>query len=433
VARECLGNRLVAAGRLETRELQESLRRVRAGEGRQGEVLVKMGVLTETEIAEALAEQSAEKLWELFTWVDGAVQIQRGAPDLSLTSALPPGSARELVLAGAAHLNRHRTERLLEPHRDQPLRVGARELSVEEAAVPGVASVLQAARGGATVGSLTEGQTNLAYVLRSLGAVRFGDEDAGEVDPATATGPGVTEAELRELLGRYRDANHFEVLDLGVDPADEEVRVAFLKLAKRFHPDRFAAGAMKQLAGEVFTRVTQAHDILADAHARADYVQGLGRAKLEGGGKPAVAQIMAAETKFHEGTAHYRKREYAEARAKLEEAVELNPQEGEFRALFGLVHALLHRGDLQEQGTARGHLEAGLALAPKSANAHYYSGLFRKTCGEMVEAERMFRRALELAPSHAEATRELRVIGLRKEKGREAGGLSGLFGFGKKK
>jgi Tfp pilus assembly protein PilF len=142
---------------------------------------------------------------------------------------------------------------------------------------------------------------------------------------------------------------------------------------------------------------------------------------------------MAAEARFQEGSAHFRKREYAEARAKLEEAVELNPQEGEFRALFGLVHALIHRGNAQEEAAARAHLEAGLGLAPKSANAHYFCGLYRKGCGETVEAERMFRRALELAPNHAEATRELRVIGMRKSREREGGGLSGLFGFGKKK
>jgi Tfp pilus assembly protein PilF len=142
---------------------------------------------------------------------------------------------------------------------------------------------------------------------------------------------------------------------------------------------------------------------------------------------------MAAEGKFQDGAAHFRKREYEQARAKLEEAVELNPQEGEFRALFGLVHALVHRGSVQEEGVARGHLEAGLGLAPKSANAHYFCGLFRKACGDMPEAERMFRRALELAPNHAEATRELRVIGMRRTREEEGSGISGLFGFGKKK
>ncbi len=433
VARECLGNRLVASGRIEMRALQESLRRIRAGEGRQGEVLVKMGALTEPELEEALAEQCVEKLWELFAWVDGEVQIQRGPTELSLTSALPPWSAREVVLRGAAHLNRHRVQRLLEPHLAQPLRIGARELAAEEAALPAVAALLAAVREGRPVGSLSGEQTNLAYVLRLLGAVRFGDEDTSDPDPSTATGPGVNEADLRELSARHARANHFEVLGLSVDPADEEVRSAYLKLAKLYHPDRFAAGPLKQLAGEVFSRISQAHDALADSRMRADYVNSLGKAKLEGGGKPAVAQIMAAEQKFHEGVGHYRKREYAAARAKLEEAVELNPEEGEFRALFGLVHALLHRGDVSEEGTARGHLEAGLGLAPKSGNAHYYCGLFRKACGDLAEAERMFRRALELEPNHAEATRELRVIGMRKDRGREGGALGGLFGFGKKK
>jgi hypothetical protein len=47
----------------------------------------------------------------------------------------------------------------------------------------------------------------------------------------------------------------------------------------------------------------------------------------------------------------------------------------------------------------------------------------------------MFRAALELAPNHAEATRELRVLGMRRDKGRgETGeGLLGKLPFGWKK
>lgn len=438
IARECLGNRLLGAGRIDQATLDESLRRVRQGEGRQGEILVKLGKVTQAEVDAALAGQCEEKVYDLFGWPDGEAQLQRARPDPTLTSDLPAWGPQLLILRGVQHMNRRRIEAILEPFRDQVLLKGSREPDPEIASEPSVAAVRQAVEAGTPLSALSAEHLPTLYALRLFGVVRLGENDA-----ETATTPSLVfardgsaadENELRERIARAA-LNHFEVLGVSIDPSDDEVRAAFLRLAKRYHPDRFSDPKLRALAGEVFQRISEAHETLSDPRVRTEYMRGLEKGNLEAGGKPAVAQIMAAETQFNEGVAHYRRREYRPAYEKLKGAVELNPQEGEFRALFGLVHYLLNKSDASAERVATEHLEAGLELAPKSANAHYYCGLLRKACGELGEAERMFRAALEFAPNHAEATRELRVLGLRRDKGRpESGeGLLGKLPFGWKK
>jgi tetratricopeptide (TPR) repeat protein len=76
------------------------------------------------------------------------------------------------------------------------------------------------------------------------------------------------------------------------------------------------------------------------------------------------------------------------------------------------------------------HIKKGIALSPQSATAYYYLGQVRKACGDPAEAEKMFRKTVELRPNHVEAARELRLIQLRKAKGDDT--VAGRL-FGRKK
>ncbi|KAK6389187.1 hypothetical protein LTR65_006949 [Meristemomyces frigidus] len=57
----------------------------------------------------------------------------------------------------------------------------------------------------------------------------------------------------------------YDVLSLARTATADEVRKAYYKLAKKYHPDRNAAG------GEMFKRIKDAYDILCDAEKRRVY------------------------------------------------------------------------------------------------------------------------------------------------------------------
>lgn len=428
LARECLGNRLLAAGHIDARALQESLRRARSGEGRQGEILVRLGAVSEALVERALVTQAEEKLFDLLSWSDGEAWHEEGVREVPLASALPQWSPRKTILRGATMMSRARIERILKPFRPEPVARTELELSAEELAEPGVQALLSDVDGTHRVENLSLEHAPMLYALRLIGALSFGEAKSGPTEMAAPA----TQEELEELLEQQQTQSHFEVLGIEQSTPPAELRRAFVKLAKLYHPDRYAAESEEthRLAAEVFARIVQAHDTLVDPEVRKAYVSGLRKGVEEGKG-PQVAQIVTAEVQFRKGEAHFRKREYGDALEHFKWAIELNPQEGEFRAFYGWAFYLVNQNDEKAAKTAGSCLTEAAELAPNCVNVYYFHGLLRKACGDSDGAERMFRKVLELSPSHAEANREIRLFAMRRERG--AGPSGGRIGRGRKK
>ena len=71
IVQECLGRLLVAKGRLTLEECEESLRLMKEWGKKQGETLIKMGLIEPYELDEALKMQAKERLLEAFGWQQG--------------------------------------------------------------------------------------------------------------------------------------------------------------------------------------------------------------------------------------------------------------------------------------------------------------------------------------------------------------------------
>jgi molecular chaperone DnaJ len=67
--------------------------------------------------------------------------------------------------------------------------------------------------------------------------------------------------------------DYYKILGLGKNASDEEIKKAYRKLARQYHPDRNAGD--KQ-AEERFKEISQAHDVLSDAEKRKQYDRGTG-------------------------------------------------------------------------------------------------------------------------------------------------------------
>jgi molecular chaperone DnaJ len=75
--------------------------------------------------------------------------------------------------------------------------------------------------------------------------------------------------------------DYYKVLGVGKNASDEEIKKAYRKLARKYHPD--SNGGDKR-AEERFKEISQAHDVLSDADKRKAYDRGTGPFGAFGGG-----------------------------------------------------------------------------------------------------------------------------------------------------
>ncbi len=239
----------------------------------------------------------------------------------------------------------------------------------------------------------------------------------GEAAPAAggreAAPPEGSDAALRKALlavaPRAREASLFARLGLDETASRDEVKQAYLALARQFHPDRFAGGALRDLHETVkdfFTAVNEAYETLSDDRKRAEYVEakkGISKERSEGG-----------RVDFQKAEACLRTRDFARARGFYESAIRADPRP-EYQA--ALAYLLL----VDPQGRDRERARALLDDATKDARcdrAMYAAGILARDEGDDPRAERMFRAALQANPRHAEAVRELRLLQTRRAQGR---------------
>jgi tetratricopeptide (TPR) repeat protein len=207
-----------------------------------------------------------------------------------------------------------------------------------------------------------------------------------------------------------RAADLFARLDIAPDASRDQVRNAYLQLAKGFHPDRFAAPAFADLHDQVrdfFTAVNEAYEVLSDDRRRQAYV-----AERKGGSSPATD---AARLDFQKGEVCLRSREWARARGFYEAAVRADPKPDHLAALAWVLVVDSARRDLPR---AKALLEQALR-EPACARARYVSGLVAREHGDEGDAERWFREAVRLDPRFGDAQRELRVSEARRSKLRD--------------
>lgn len=56
--------------------------------------------------------------------------------------------------------------------------------------------------------------------------------------------------------------NPYKVLDVGEGASQEEIRAAYLKLVKKYHPDKYTDTDLKELANEKLKEVNEAYELL---------------------------------------------------------------------------------------------------------------------------------------------------------------------------
>ncbi|HEX9186395.1 MAG TPA: DnaJ domain-containing protein, partial [Vicinamibacteria bacterium] len=230
--------------------------------------------------------------------------------------------------------------------------------------------------------------------------------------------------EILEAWEGLKARNHFEVLGLSRSAGEAEVKEAYFRLAKRFHPDVHhgaSLGDLREKLEAVFIRLGESYDVLKDARKRADYEEGLGRRPFfETAASPAasLAASPAAppppdarvdpEQEARHGEESIRKaaklvelEKYWEAIQLLEPA--LGAVKGKVRLRGQLLLARCKVKNPKWVKEAEEILLAATRESPQAADAWAMLASIYAERGLKARAVATWRKVLELKPDHEEA------------------------------
>jgi CheY-like chemotaxis protein/tetratricopeptide (TPR) repeat protein len=442
---ECLGNHLVRSGKLSAEAVQESLDRMQKGEGLQGQILVAMDVITEEEITAALREQAESKLYEIFEWKRGSFKFELGGRLRRGNTLALETSPANVILEGVRRWTpRERVDAFYDRNGKRPVKRNQSPFyRFQEVALSAAEQALVGGLDGArtleqVVGS-DDAMHRTFYGLVAAELLELGGEPA-EVSETTrrrtttkapsaqpprhSANQPEEDRQLRSALAamaeRLRGKSYFEMLQVSESASAEEIDEAYERLATKAHPDRYnnASKALRQLADEVFQLLTRAHDTLLDPKRRKAYESERKRGERSAVQQAKNQKAVQAEVEFQHGEALLRQRDYERALAHFTRARDASPKEGEYLAHYAWCFYLCNPDNATVVQEALAHMKRAVKMARDQEKPYLFLGRLCKVVGDGAGAEQMFTRAVQIRPDCVEAMRELRLINMRKDKGR---------------
>ena len=121
---------------------------------------------------------------------------------------------------------------------------------------------------------------------------------------------------------------------------------------------------------------------------------------------------------FQKGEILIKANKFAEALAQFEEAIKLNSEEGEFFIYRGFARFCSVAKPSSSMTThCINEIKNGLKMRNNNVpNGYVFLGRIYKTLEDKNTASRMYKKALSIQSNHVEATRELRLLNMRKSK-----------------
>jgi curved DNA-binding protein CbpA len=241
------------------------------------------------------------------------------------------------------------------------------------------------------------------------------------------------ERELENMLSRVNHADdHYEALDVPRGASIDEIKRAYHKLARLYHPDKYHMRASRELHARVeaaFARFAQAYETLGDLTLRSVYdakltAEELARratqnarrsssiqngAATESQGKatkPQSPEKARAEVRFQQGLAAVEQGQDMAAIRCFAEAAQLVPGEARYRAHYGSALSAQPQG----RRLAESELQAAIAMDPNNAEYHV---MLARLCLDLRfdrRAQTELEKALALEPNNEAAQKLMKTL-----------------------
>jgi curved DNA-binding protein CbpA len=245
--------------------------------------------------------------------------------------------------------------------------------------------------------------------------------DVSEISQTKKNKDGEKTSEQGEFQKRIDDVlvfgqkisalNYYQILQVSSDSSASEVKVAYFKLARKYHPDLFSRNLspeVKNKIDDIFDKITKSYHTLSDDNKRQEYNKKLDSPKK--GSKKDLEK--RAEVKFRQGKTLFNQARYKEAQVLLEEAIRLSQNKGNYFLLLAMSQSRIR---LYKRNAVENFKKA-IKLQPWVPEAYFGLGMLYKQEGMPTLASNQFKKVLNVDPDNKAALKELHLIDPKSKK-----------------
>lgn len=217
---------------------------------------------------------------------------------------------------------------------------------------------------------------------------------------------------MLEIVSK-KESTFFDIMGVNETVPPARVKKIYFKMARIFHPDAkpdLYKGELREKVEDLFTKISEAYNTLTEPELRRAYLDRL-KAKVTEEDMEKANRAIQAEMELQKAMIAMRRGAFKEARASLETAVDLVPDEPEFKIHLG--YCVFKTEGVGSASKAARMIEEALKQRDKVAEGWYYLGVLNRVMGNLGDAKGCFEKTLELDKYHQEAQRELRVIEMK--------------------
>ncbi len=430
-----LGITVLKRGLITKEEYDDAVRYMQqsAGSMKIGQALILKGYINEFELSNTLREQYKQIMLSVFGWEKGEYTFVN-RPEIKRQRDALEQPLHEIIMEGIyRHYSFSRIKTDLKTL-DVVFGLSAegkkfREREGIDRTLRELFDLIDGSRSLKDIQSLApeKGEENIIklysmYMCGWLGIKEVKEQEEEENNSYHVITPEMIEQKHKAI----QEQNYYQLL--GIDPKSDtkQIKKAYFKLAKLYHPDKFLGQEFtpyKENIDEIFNKISHAYRVLTSVSKRREYEKTMSTPRQDRETVQKYTKVRNAEMRFIEGKAAFQRAKYDEAIEAIRWAIDLNPDESEYHRYMGMAYMRKYTPENEEFKDSEHYLTKAVELRQKDPEAYFWLGQYYKQLDEDAKALENFKKAIELKPNYHEAMREIRLYQMRQEKPKKKGGL----------
>ncbi len=211
---------------------------------------------------------------------------------------------------------------------------------------------------------------------------------------------------VNKLYKNIDRLNYYDILGININASHSEVKKAYLKVARDYHPDRhrdLRDSSIKDKLTTLFTFLNKAYSTLSSEAKKTEYNNILFKKIAR---KDPNSDIINAEEQFKRGIGELKKGNFWGAADFFRWATKKDPQKANYWAHLSLALSEMSRRTKEAEETILKAIE----LEPHNANYYVHLGKIYLQAGIEKRAVHQFKTALSWDPTNKKAQKELEKL-----------------------